>query len=180
MSNTLLSTEVIARRIFLIRGQKVMLDADLAELYNVETRALVQAVKRNQIRFPSDFSWQLSDDEWATLRSQIVTSNGRGGRRYAPYVFTEHGALMLSSVLSSSVAAEIGLLIVRTFVQLRQLLATHKDLSAKLDELERKVSSHDQAISGLIDAIRQLMAAPGEASRPIGFTANIANRKSKP
>lgn len=170
---------MVVQRIHLVRGRKVMLDADLALLYNVETRALVQAVKRNARRFPSDFMFQLSNEEWADLRSQNVTSKGRGGRRYAPYAFTEHGALMLSSILNSETAAEVGIVIVRTFVQLREMLSTHKELAVKLEELERKVSSHDQAIVGLIEAIRQLMQAPASSSRPIGFTADISKRRNK-
>jgi len=166
---TSLVPEKIAQRIHLVRGQKIMLDADLAALYKVETRTLVQAVKRNLRRFPQDFMFQLTDEEWGALRSQFVTSKGRGGRRYAPYAFTEHGALMLSSVLGSSTAADVGIMVVRTFVQLREMLSTHKELAAKLDALERKVGSHDQAIAGLIDAIRQLMAPPIQSKRPIGF-----------
>ena len=129
-----------------------MLDADLAALYNVDTHVLVQAVKRNFRRFPADFMFQLSDVEWGALRSQIVTSKGRGGRRYAPYVFTEHGALMLSSVLNSDIAAEVGILVVRTFVQLRVMLSTHKELAAKFEVLEQKIGSHDQAIAGPLEA----------------------------
>ena len=153
-----------------------MLDAGLAALYNVETRVLVQAVKRNFRRFPADFMFPLSDVEWGALRSQIVTSKGRGGRRYAPYVFTEHGALMLSSVLNSDIAAEVGILVVRTFVQLREMLSTHKELAAKFEVLEQKIGSHDQAITWLIDAIRQLMATPTQNQRPIGFI----NPEAKP
>jgi hypothetical protein len=172
--------EGIAQRIHLVRGYKVMLDADLASLYNVETRVLVQAVKRNSQRFPADFMFQLTDEEWVVLRSQFVTSKGRGGRRYAPYVFTEHGALMLSSVLNSETAAEVGILVVRTFVQLREMLSTHRELAAKLEALERKIGSHDQAIAGLIDAIRQLMAPTEQRKRSIGFIASDAgSRKAK-
>jgi hypothetical protein len=171
--------EEIAQRIHLVRGHKVMLDADLASLYNVETRVLVQAVKRNAQRFPSDFMFQLTDEEWAVLRSQFVTSKGRGGRRYAPYAFTEHGALMLSSVLNSDAAVEVGVFVVRTFVKLREMLATHKDLAAKLEALERKVGSHDQAIAGLIDAIRQLMVPPASSKRPIGFITDNSSTESK-
>lgn len=163
--------EMIAQRIHFVRGHKVMLDADLALLYEVETRVLVQAVKRNSRRFPADFMFQLADDGWAFLRSQIVTSKGRGGRRYAPYVFTEHGALMLASVLNSETASDVGIVVVRTFVQLREMLSTHKELATKLDAIERKVGSHDQAIAGLIDAIRQLMTTPAQDKRPIGFIA---------
>jgi ORF6N domain len=172
--------EGIAQRIHLVRGYKVTLDADLASLYNVETRVLVQAVKRNSQRFPADFMFQLTDEEWVVLRSQFVTSKGRGGRRYALYVFTEHGALMLSSVLNSETAAEVGILVVRTFVQLREMLSTHKELAAKLEALERKIGSHDQAIAGLIDAIRQLMAPTEQRKRSIGFIASDAgSRKAK-
>lgn len=120
---------------------------------------------------------QLTNQEWAALRSQNVTSKSRGGRRYAPYAFTEHGALMLSSVLNSETAAEVGIIIVRAFVQLHEMLSTHKELAAKLEELERKASNHDQAIAGLIDAIRQLMHTPGTTSRPIGFTADISKKR---
>ncbi len=175
-----LAPEEIAQRIYLVRGSKVMLDADLASLYGVETRILVQAVKRNAQRFPSDFMFQLTDHEWTVLRSQFVTSKGRGGRRYAPYVFTEHGALMLSSVLNSATAADVGILVVRTFVQLREMLSTHKELANKLEALERKVGSHDQAITGLIEAIRQLMSTPTQSKHPIGFIATDApSRKAK-
>jgi hypothetical protein len=171
--------ELVSQRIHYLRGQKVMLDSDLAFLYNVETRALVQAVKRNTGRFPSDFMFQLTNEEWDSLRSQNVISKGRGGRRYAPYVFTEHGVLMLSSVINSETAVEVGLVIVRTFVYLREMLSTHKELATKLEELERKTSSHDQAIAGLIDAIRNLMQPSADSSRPIGFTANISKPKNK-
>jgi hypothetical protein len=169
--------EQVAERILMIRGVKVMLDADLASLYKVETRMLVQAVKRNLRRFPADFMFQLNDEEWAALRSQNVISKGRGGRRYAPYAFTEHGALMLASVLNSETADEVGIIIVRAFIQLREILSSNKELAEKLTELDRKVSTHDQAITGLINAIRQLMKMPENVSRPIGFTADL-ERKS--
>ena len=151
------SNEQIVQLIFLVRGQKVMLDEHLADLYGVETKVLIQAVKRNSGRFPQDFMFQLSTEEWALLRSQTVTSKGRGGRRYAPYAFTEHGALMLSSVLRSTAAESVGLLIVRSFVQLREMLSSHKELAAKLEALERKVGGNDQAITSLLEAIPQLM-----------------------
>ena len=161
--------DVIAHRILLVRGNKVMLDVDLAALYGVETRVLVQAVKRNIRRFPGDFMFQLTDGEWAILRSQIVISKGRGGRRYAPYAFTEHGALMLASVLNSERAVEIAILVVRAFIRLRELLASNKELANRLEDMERKLTTHDQAITGLIDAVRQLMAPPVQKKRPIGF-----------
>ncbi|MDO8890537.1 MAG: ORF6N domain-containing protein [Sulfurimicrobium sp.] len=167
--------DLVARRILLVRGQKVMLDADLAMLYGVETRALVQSLKRNMQRFPEDFMFQLTEEEWEVLRSQSVISKGRGGRRYAPYAFTEHGALMLASILNSQRAIEVGILVVRAFVRLRELLAGNKELAAKLDELERKLSTHDQAITGLIDTVRQLMSPPAREKRPIGFIVKPEN-----
>ena len=174
------SNEQIVQLIFLVRGQKVMLDEHLADLYGVETKVLIQAVKRNSGRFPQDFMFQLSTEEWALLRSQTVTSKGRGGRRYAPYAFTEHGALMLSSVLRSTAAESVGLLIVRSFVQLREMLSSHKELAAKLEALERKVGGHDQAITSLLEAIRQLMLQPTKQSRSIGFTADLKVGKNPP
>ena len=176
------SLEKIESRIFVIRGQKVMLDADLAELYGVETKAFNQAVKRNADRFPEDFMFQLTPEEFvglrcqfgtSNLRSQIVTSNipsGRGGRRHVPYVFTEHGAIMAASVLNSTRAIEISVHVVRAFVHLRELVSTHKALAQKLNQLERKVGAHDRAIAELINAIRLLMT-PVEPNkkRPIGF-----------
>lgn len=176
--NTLIATESIEAKILFIREQKVMLDADLAELYGVETGALNRAVKRNIERFPEDFMFQLTSEEFADLRCQIGISNlrsqngtsSRGGRRYLPYVFTEHGAIMAASVLNSPRAVEISVHVVRAFVRLRELVSTHKELSHKLDELERKVSSHDQAIAGLINAIRQLMSpSDPKKKRAIGF-----------
>ncbi|MDR2240736.1 MAG: ORF6N domain-containing protein [Zoogloeaceae bacterium] len=169
----------IETRIQLVRGIKVMIDADLAQLYGVQTRVLVQAVKRNLERFPDDFMFQLDASEWAALRSQFVTSNApsRGGRRTAPYAFTEQGVAMLSSVLNSERAIAVNIEIMRTFVRLRELLSTNKELAERLNQLEqrvsRKLSSHDQAISGILDAIRQLMApAPEPKKRPIGFVTH--------
>lgn len=181
MTNTtaLLAPETISRRILLIRKQKVMLDADLAELYGVSTKALNQAVKRNIERFPEDFMFRLDAEEVADLnRSQIVTgSQKHRDPRYPPYAFTEHGALMLGNILRSERAVEVSIMVVRTFVQLREMLASHKDLAIKLDQLERKLSTHDHAIAGLIDAIRQLTSVPAKASRPIGFTADLKAKK---
>ena len=169
----LIAVESVAQRILLLRGKRVMLDADLAEMYDVPTKALNQAVRRNFERFPADFMLQLSQDE----KAEVVTNCDHLAKlkysRTLPYAFTEHGALMLGNVLKSDRAVEVSLLVVRTFVQLREMLSGNKELEIKLLELERKVSSHDQAIAGLIDAIRQLMKQPVNASRPIGFTANI-------
>ena len=152
-------TERIEKLILLIRGHKVILDADLADLYGVETRALTQAVKRNLSRFPADFMFQLSDEEAKLLRSQIVISKKRrGGRRYLPYAFTDQG-----------VAVEINIETMRAFVRLREVLLTHKDLARKLDALERKFESHDVHIRSLFEAIRQLMTPPEQNKRKIGF-----------
>ncbi|OIP13034.1 MAG: hypothetical protein AUK53_06875 [Betaproteobacteria bacterium CG2_30_59_46] len=169
---SLIAAESAAQRILLIRGQKVMLDADLAELYDVPTKRLNEQVKRNIERFPSDFMFQLTADE----KTEVVANCDHLAKlKFSPslpYAFTEHGALMLGNVLKSSRAVEVSLLIVRTFVQIREMLSSHKELAVKLEELERKVSSHDQAIAGLIDAIRQLMTPPAQKKRGIGFLAN--------
>lgn len=166
----ILLIEQIAKRILLIRGQKVILDADLAELYGTETKRLNEQVKRNIKRFPKDFCFQLSEEEYSDLRSQIATSSRHGGRRYMPYVFTEHGALMAATVLNTSLAVEVSVYVVRTFVRLREVLAANQQLAARLIELEHKVGTHDSAIAELIEAIRRLMAPPdiGE-KRSIGF-----------
>jgi hypothetical protein len=139
-----------------IRGQRVILDSDLARIYGVAVKALNQAVKRNAARFPEDFAFQLTSTEWQSLRSQFVTSRSHGGRRYLPYAFNEHGALMAANVLNSDRAVEMSVFVVRAFVKLRETLASHKELAAKIDELDRKVGSHDKAIVSIIAAIRQL------------------------
>ena len=164
-----LSLETVVRRIIELRGQRVMLDADLAVLYGVETGALVRAAKRNPDRFPEDFMFQLTPEEWSSLRCQIATSKGRGGRRYAPYAFTEHGALMLSSILNSSRATEISLLFIRAFVWLRRAIPNHKELAAKIAELENAVSKHDAALGGIIETLHELLAPPDKEKRRIGF-----------
>ena len=159
--------------ILLIRGQRVILDSDLAELYGVETKVLNQAVKRNADRFPEDFMFPLSQEELKSLRSQIVTSKGRGGRRYAPYAFTEHGAIMAANLLNSPRAVQVSVYVVRAFVRLRNLLLQNKELAAKLTELERKLQKHDREIIALVEAIRQLMAPPDPPKTKIGFHAEI-------
>jgi hypothetical protein len=162
----------IERRILTLRGQKVMLDSDLAGLYGVTTKRLNEQVRRNRGRFPRDFMFELSSEETATLRSQNATSKrGRGGRRYAPYAFTEHGAIMLASVLSTRVAVQASVHVVRAFVRLREILATHRDLARKLEELEGK---YDAQFKVVFDAIRQLMAPPEKARRSIGFRVEEA------
>lgn len=160
--------EHIGRRILLIRGQRVMLDEDLAALYGVETKALNQAVRRNIDRFPQDFMFQLEADESTALRSQSVTlKGGRGGhRKYPPYAFTEQGVAMLSSVLRSKRAVLVNIQIMRTFVHLRQMLAANADLSRKLAALESK---YDTQFKVVFDAIRELMTPPAAGKRPIGF-----------
>jgi len=163
---SLIPVERIEKAILLIRGQKVMLDAHLAELYGVETKVLVQAVKRNIERFPEDFMFQLSQAEFAILRSQFVTSSDWGGRRYPPYAFTEQGVAMLSSVLHSQRAVQVNIEIVRAFIRLRQMLASHVELARKLDALEKK---YDAQFRQVFEAIRQLMAPPEPKRRPIGF-----------
>lgn len=171
--SALVSQDEIAQSIVILRGQRVLLDSDLASLYQVETRTLIQAVKRNLDRFPDDFMFQLTGQELARLRSQIVTSNeapGRGGRRYAPYAFTEQGVAMLSSVLNSPRAIAVNIEIMRAFVRLRGLLASNKALARKLDELESKVHNHDDAITAILSAIRELMTPPEpQKKRKIGF-----------
>jgi hypothetical protein len=165
------SIEAIVSRILFIRGHKVMIDVDLAALYGVGTKVLVQAVKRNSERFPDDFMFQLTNQEVKNLRSQFVTSSsGHGGRRTPPYAFTEQGVAMLSSVLNSTQAIAVNIEIIRAFVRLREMLASNKELAAKLEELERKLQTHDQAIAGILNAIRELMKPPEPAhKRPIGF-----------
>lgn len=168
------SVEHISRSILILRGQRVLLDVELADLYGVTTKALIQAVKRNGERFPEDFMIQLTGAEWAILRSQAVTSSPRhGGRRYPPYAFTEQGVAMLSSVLRSRRAIAVNVQIMRAFVRMRELLASNTALSRKLDELERKYQHHDEAIKAILSAIRELMTAPAPKRRPIGFTANL-------
>jgi hypothetical protein len=176
---------VIQSRILALREQRVMLDADLAQLYGVETRVLVQAVKRNLVRFPGDFMFHLSAEEFANLRSQTVTSSaanpgGHGGRRTAPYAFTEQGVAMLSSVLGSTRAIAVNIEIMRTFVRVRALAATHGDLAKRLAELEHATEAlamgHDTLnrntraqFKQVFDALRALMTPPDPPKRPIGF-----------
>lgn len=163
---SLVPVERIEHLILLIRDAKVMLDADLAALYEVETRILVRAVKRNLERFPKDFMFQLTKEEFDTLRSQSGISSRWGGRRYPPYAFTEQGVAMLSSVLRSKRAVQVNIEIMRAFVHLREILASHKGLARKLDDLERK---YDTQFKVVFDAIRQLMKPPEPKRRQIGF-----------
>ena len=168
---TLVVQEKVEKKIFLLRGMKVMLDKDLAELYGVPTKALIQAVKRNKKRFPNDFMYQLKPQDVAILRSQFVTSSW-GGSRYLPYVFTEQGVAMLSSVLNSERAIQVNIAIMRVFVKLREIFSTHKELAHKLNELEGKVEKHDADIAAIFEAIHQLMTPPENPKRQIGFNSN--------
>ncbi len=165
----LIPEETIEQKILLIRGQKIMLSTHLAELYDVEPKALVQAVKRNIERFPKDFMFQLTDNEYENLKSQIVTSSWGGARRANPYAFTEQGVAMLSSVLRSKRSVQVNIAIMRAFIKLREILSTHKELSYKLNELGRKIEKHDSQIQGIFEAIRQLMTVPEKPKREIGF-----------
>lgn len=167
MSTNLIPVEIIESKIFFIRGYKVMLDSDLANLYQVETKVLNQAVKRNIKRFPEDFMFQLTDDEWEVMRSQFVTSKeGKGGRRFNPYVFTQEGIAMLSSVLNSERAIMVNIQIMRTFVKLNKMLTSNEELKQKIEELETK---YDQQFAIVFEAIRQLIEAPEEPRKPLGF-----------
>jgi hypothetical protein len=167
-SNAVIPTERIERSIFLIRGQKVMLDADLAELYGIETKLLNRAVRRNLSRFPQDFMLELTREEVENLRFQIGTSSRWGGRRYNPLAFTEQGVAMLSSVLRSPRAVQVNIAIMRAFVKLRELLASNRDLARRLDEMEGK---YDEQFKVVFDAIRELMRPPEKPRRKIGFGA---------
>jgi hypothetical protein len=166
---------LVEEKILTVRGHRVMLDSDLAKLYGVDTRSLVQAVKRNLERFPEDFMFPLNREELqelAGLRSQSVISNkARGGRRFAPYAFTEQGVAMLSSVLNSKRAVQVNIAIMRTFVRLRSLTSVHRELAAKVLEHEGKLIKHDRALQSVFDAIRQLMDVPppNRKKQRIGF-----------
>jgi hypothetical protein len=175
--------EFIERRILVVRGIKVMLGNDLAELYQVEPRTLIQAIKRNKERFPSDFVFQLTVNEAVCLKSQFVISNvdtplryqigtsniGRGGRRHPPYVFTELGIAMLSSVLRSGRAVQMNIFIMRAFVKLREMLATHKDLAQKIDELEKTQKSQGDKLIAVFSLLKRLSDEPQAKTNPIGF-----------
>lgn len=167
----LIPTEQVARLIHIARGERVLLDADLAKLYGVTTGNLNKAVKRNVQRFPPDFMFQLSDEEAGSLIFQSGRSNKRGGRRHLPYAFTEQGVAMLSSVLRTERAVQVNVAIMRAFVSLRRMLAGNAALAGKLAELERKIEGHDQAIQTLFRAIRELAAPPAKPRRQIGFHA---------
>ncbi|HXM82695.1 MAG TPA: ORF6N domain-containing protein [Burkholderiales bacterium] len=171
--------EHIRSRILLVRGHKVLLDADLAALYGVTTKRFNEQVRRNAARFPEDFTFRLSTEEWDSLRSQFATlKTGRGQhRKYLPLAFTEHGAIMAATILNSPRATEVSVYVVRAFVRLRELLASNKELARRLDQLEKKLGSHDQAIAGLVNTIRNLMSPPELKRRPIGFVTSDEKKR---
>jgi hypothetical protein len=168
--------EDIAGAILVLRGHKVLLDAELATLYGVTTKRLNEQVKRNRDRFPDDFLFRLTEEETeAVNRSQIATGSQRHrDPRFPPYAFTEHGAIMAATVVNSPRAVEMSVYIVRAFVKLRAMLASNKELLRKLNELERKLQTHDRTIVSIVHAIRELMGAPARKRRPIGFTADLS------
>ena len=185
---TSVPSELIAERIFIVRGHKVILDSDLAALYEVPTKRFNETVRRNLAKFPADFMFALTATDWESLRSQIATlKSGRGQhRKYLPLLFTEHGDIMAATLLNSPRAVEVSVYVVRAFVQQREFLASNKELARQLraleQRIERKLGSHDQAIAGLIDTLRQLMAPPASPKRPIGFIApreKSVDRKSR-
>ena len=169
---SLIPAQNVEELIFLIRGHKVMLSMDLAGLYGVEPRVLVQALKRNRERFPKDFMFQLTEKEFQNLKSQIVISSWGGMRRARPYAFTEQGVAMLSSVLRSKRAAQVNIEIMRAFVRIRRTLAAHKELDQKLKELESHIRDHDEQIQAIFEAIRQLMTPSESQRKKIGFEVN--------
>jgi len=169
MSKEIIPIQRIAQAIFVLRGQKVILGQDLAVLYAVPVKVMIQAVKRHASRFPSDFVFQLTAEEFTNLKSQIVTSSWGGLRRALPYAFTEQGVAMLSSVLNSDRAVKVNIAIMRAFVKLRQTLETNRELARKFEELEHRVGKHDEEIAAILEAIRQLMVPPKQSRREIGF-----------
>jgi len=164
-----ISDEVVTSKILTIRGHKVMLDFDLADLYQVQTGRLNEQVKRNIDRFPEDFMFQLTGNEWKSLRSQFAISKGKGGRRYLPYAFTEHGVLMRSSVLNSERAIQVNIQIMRIYTRLKGMLMDHKDILLKLEKLERNVSKHDENFRTVFIYLKELLNPKTEPMRRIGF-----------
>ncbi len=177
-----IAAEQIARAILILRGQRVLQDSELAALYGVSTKRFNEQVRRNLKRFPADFMFQLTAEETGSLRSQIATlTTGRGRhRKYLPYVFTEHGAIMAATILNSPRAIEMSVYVVRAFVQLREILASNKELARRFAQLEtrldKKLTIHDEAIAAILAAIRQLMQPPVPKGRPIGFTADLREK----
>lgn len=181
--SALVPAQDITGSILVLRGHRVLLDAQLATLYGLTTKRLNEQVKRNRERFPQGFMFQLTAQEAAALRSHFATSKtpeGRGGRRYAPYAFTEHGAIMAATVLNSPQAVKMSIYVVRAFVQLRELLGSNRELARRFAQLEarldKKLTDHDQAIAAILSAIRELMNPPATKRRSIGFTADLQEK----
>ena len=169
-NSNIIPVERIANKIYVIREQKVILDKDIAELYEIPTGRLNEQVKRNIKRFPNDFMFQLTKEEYEVLKSQnAISKTKRGGRRYNPFAFTEQGIAMLSSVINSERAIEVNILIMRAFVKLREILSTHKELADKLKELELKLDTHDEQIQVIIETINQLLTEPEKPKKKMGF-----------
>src|SRR5580765_3516020 len=160
----------VSSKILILRNQKVILDTDLAELYGVPVKRLNEQIKRNPQRFPDDFLFTLTSEEYQNLKSQDATSgSSHGGRRYLPHAFTEHGAIMAATVLNSKRAIEMSVFVVRAFVRMREMLAKNRQLAAKINELDRRLETHDTAIQDIIEAIKELMVPEGPSKRKIGF-----------
>jgi len=177
VKNDALIRRPVESRILFIRGRKVLLDSDLADLYRVTVKRLNQQIKRNADRFPEDFMFRLTSAENIVLRSQIATSNGtRGGRRYLPFVFTEHGAIMAAAVLNSPRAVEMSIFVVRAFVRLNEMLASNRELAAKVMELDRRLKTHDAAINHIVAAIKRLMKPSARRIPQIGFRTGALER----
>jgi phage regulator Rha-like protein len=174
----LVPLEDVSRAILVLRGHRVLLDAELAVLYGVTTKRLNEQVRRNRERFPGDFMFQLTTEEQDSLRSQFATlKSGRGQhRKYLPYAFTEHGAIMAASVLNSPRAIEMSVYVVRAFVRMRELLASNRELAHRFAQLEARLDKHDEAIAAILSAIRELMNPPEPKRRPIGFTADLEEK----
>ena len=177
IESTMMPLQRVGMCIHEMRGQRVIVDADLAKIYGVTTKRLNEAVKRNRDRFPSDFAFQFTRQEAVGMRSQIATASKRNVR-FLPYAFTEHGAIMAATVLNSERAVEMSVFVVRAFVRLREMLSTNQQLSGKIDELERRLDTHDASIQELIEAIRELMEPPPASGRPIGFQLPAAKKES--
>jgi phage regulator Rha-like protein len=177
--SALVPAQDITRAILVLRGQRVLLDAKLATLYGVTTKRFNEQVRRNRERFPEDSMFQLTAEESNSLRSQFATLKaGRGQhRKYRPYAFTEHGAIMAATILNSARAIEMSVYVVRAFVQLRELLSSNKELARRFAQLEARIDKHDEAIAAILSAIRQLMHPPASKRRPIGFTADLDREK---
>lgn len=171
MNDNRITEEIVLSKIYIVRGLKVMLDKDLAGLYQVPTKVFNQSVKRNSKRFPSDFMFQLTKEEFDFQRSQIVTFEKGKGKypKYLPYAFTEQGVAMLSSILNTDIAIDVNIQIIRVFTRMREMLVTHKDILFKLEQLENKVGKHDENIRLIFDYLKQLLNPPQEPRRRIGF-----------